>query len=127
MDNASSVFKSTPTKLRAKLSYNTLEEIQPELAGLFCGTGAQLQPASFAFFRKYICVRCAFIAINPKILPEVGLLCSPCQELFTEKQQANFLDINRDGIEEMDKNLLFKCIFGCGTSLNLRQMVVHLR
>lgn len=75
MENISQVFKATPQKLRAKLVYKSLADIQPELAGLFCGDGSDQQPVSFALLRKYLCSVCAFVAIEPMVSC-TGLICS---------------------------------------------------
>jgi len=40
MESIAQVFKATPQKLRAKLVYKSLADIQSELAGLFCGEGS---------------------------------------------------------------------------------------
>jgi hypothetical protein len=59
-----SVFKPPPPELRQHLTYQSLDQLQPELAMFYVSSD---KPAGLKMLHKYLCTSCSHLVIKPQV------------------------------------------------------------
>lgn len=114
-------------RLRSKLYYNRMSELQPELMSLYNGLGqaTATNPASFTLLHKFKCHYCAFFAFDPKLDAGNKYVCGPCQ-----RPKVNYQDISKDDQDEIQACMFFYCPYNCTKAepgVHLHNLITHIK